>query len=236
MKSNGSATERFFPNGLQRAFEGTCSARLLVWRELAGERLALGPGSFDRTDNGFDAAEFFAQPLHRGGEIRASGALQAGWERVLGLRRDRSRVIVGSVTQSRQFRGGEFECRRPVRGQGSIACELRDEGPGLRDVKDIQEAMRDKLPKSARATIGFEGGNGMGGGNEEGVRVSLVGDSAETLKEISVAIVEVLSEHKELRDVRVDTGDENSELAVSVDRERAGRYGFAAQEDRKSVV
>ncbi|MBB5208612.1 efflux RND transporter permease subunit [Chiayiivirga flava] len=114
-------------------------------------------------------------------------------------------------------------------GWASTKLTLRDEGGGLRDVEEIKEAMREKLPKSARATIGFDGGNGMGGG-EEGIRVSLVGDSAQTLKELSAAIVPMLAEHKELRDVRVDTGDENSELAVSVDRERAARYGFSAQE------
>lgn len=116
-------------------------------------------------------------------------------------------------------------------GWAGTKLELRDEGRGLRDTQEIMEDMRTRMPKSARATIGFQGG-GMGGGGdqEEGVRVSLVGDSAQTLKELSAAIVPVLAEHKELRDVRVDTGDENSELAVAVDRERAAKYGFSAQE------
>ena len=116
-------------------------------------------------------------------------------------------------------------------GWAGTKLTLRDEGRGLRDPQEIMEAMREKMPKSARATIGFEGGGGPGGGGgEEGIRVALVGDSAQTLKELSAAIIPVLAEHKELRDVRVDTGDENSELAVSVDRERAAKYGFSAQD------
>jgi HAE1 family hydrophobic/amphiphilic exporter-1 len=39
-----------------------------------------------------------------------------------------------------------------------------------------------------------------------------------------------LAKRKELRDVRVDSGDENSELQVTVNRERAAAYGFSAQE------
>ena len=35
---------------------------------------------------------------------------------------------------------------------------------------------------------------------------------------------------RELRDVRVDSGDQNSELSVRVDRERAAAFGFSAQE------
>jgi HAE1 family hydrophobic/amphiphilic exporter-1 len=40
----------------------------------------------------------------------------------------------------------------------------------------------------------------------------------------------MLSSRPEFRDVRVDTGDENSEIKVSVNRERAAALGFSAQE------
>ena len=40
----------------------------------------------------------------------------------------------------------------------------------------------------------------------------------------------ILSRRKELRDVRVDAGDQNSELTVHVDRERAAAFGFSAED------
>ena len=116
------------------------------------------------------------------------------------------------------------------RGWAGTQINLRDEGPGLRDPDEIKEAITEALPKSARATIGFQGGGGPGGGGSEGVRVFLTGDSTETLREIADSVVPILAQRPELRDVRVDTGDENSEIAVRVDRERASALGFSAQE------
>jgi HAE1 family hydrophobic/amphiphilic exporter-1 len=60
--------------------------------------------------------------------------------------------------------------------------------------------------------------------------VQLVGDSTETLAEIAKEIIPILAKRKELRDVRVNTGDQNSELSVRVDRERAAAFGFTAEQ------
>ena len=69
----------------------------------------------------------------------------------------------------------------------------------------------------------------------QNVQVQLVGDSTQVLAELADGIIPVLSGRKELRDVRVDTGDENAELAISVDRERALTYGFSAEEVARYV-
>src|SRR5688572_26645476 len=101
-------------------------------------------------------------------------------------------------------------------------------------IKPLVDAISKELPKSARATIGAgdQGGPG-GGGPGQKAQVFLVGDSTQTLSELGRDIVPILSKRKELRDVRVDIGDTNSELNVRVDRERAAAFGFR---DRKSVV
>ncbi|HEX2082083.1 MAG TPA: efflux RND transporter permease subunit, partial [Xanthomonadaceae bacterium] len=93
------------------------------------------------------------------------------------------------------------------------------------------EAIRKELPKSARASIGVgnQGGPG-GGGPGENVSVQLTGDSSEVLAELGKELVPILDKRRELRDVRVDTGDQNSELSVRVDRDRAASFGFSAQE------
>lgn len=98
--------------------------------------------------------------------------------------------------------------------------------------KAIVEQLRKDLPKSARANIGIgnQGGGGGGGAPGQNVQVQLVGDSTATLVELANDIVPILAKRKELRDVRVDIGDQNSELSVRVDRERAAAFGFSAQE------
>jgi HAE1 family hydrophobic/amphiphilic exporter-1 len=97
---------------------------------------------------------------------------------------------------------------------------------------EVIEQLRKDLPKSARAQIGIgsnQGGPGGGGGfGAETVQVQLVGDSSETLRELGTDIVPLLATRKELRDVRINAGDQNSELSVRVDRERAASFGFSA--------
>ncbi len=100
------------------------------------------------------------------------------------------------------------------------------------DTKPLIEQLRKDLPKSARANVGIgnQGGPGGGGGPGENVSVQLTGDSSQTLTELANDIVPILAKRKELRDVRVDTGDQNSELSVRVDRDRAAAFGFSARE------
>lgn len=93
----------------------------------------------------------------------------------------------------------------------------------------IQEKIRKGLPQSARARIGL-GWPGSSGNQNQGVSFSLIGDSSQTLEELAADIVPLLSRNEKLRDVRVDTGDANTELSVRVDRERAAAYGFSAQQ------
>lgn len=118
------------------------------------------------------------------------------------------------------------------RGWGGIDVTLRSEGD-LIPTEELQEKIRAALPKSALAEIGIEGAGGPGGGGggqSQGVRVSLNGDSNEELQALAADILPLLARRPELRDVRIDTGDETSEVQVSVDRDRAAAYGFSAQE------
>ncbi len=103
------------------------------------------------------------------------------------------------------------------------------------DVKDpkvaakVQESLREGMPKSALANIGIGRQGGMGG-DDKSVQFSLVGDSTSTLEELASDLIPILSRGGKLRDVRVDTGDTNSELSVRVNRERAAAFGFSAQQ------
>ncbi|MGX9720295.1 efflux RND transporter permease subunit [Stenotrophomonas acidaminiphila] len=95
--------------------------------------------------------------------------------------------------------------------------------------KKIEEEVRKGLPQSARAKIGIGWPGGMGS-DGQGLRFSLIGDSSQTLRELADDIVPILARDPRLRDVRVDIGDANAELAVRVNRERAALYGFSTQQ------
>lgn len=115
-------------------------------------------------------------------------------------------------------------------GWGGTMVKFDTDKPG--ETKILVETLRKELPKSARANIGIGNQGGQGGGGQPGQNVSfqLVGDSTQTLGEIAAELVPILSRRPELRDVRVDIGDQNSELNVRVDRDRAAAFGFSAEQ------
>jgi HAE1 family hydrophobic/amphiphilic exporter-1 len=118
--------------------------------------------------------------------------------------------------------------------EGWAGTQVKFETKDADETKVLVDELRKALPKSARANIGIgdQGGPGGGGGNglKQNVQVQLVGDSTEQLKEIADDVIPILARRKELLDVRVNAGDQNSEMAVRVDRERAAAFGFSAQE------
>ncbi|MDQ3617659.1 MAG: efflux RND transporter permease subunit [Pseudomonadota bacterium] len=111
-------------------------------------------------------------------------------------------------------------------GEASTMITFDD---GIKDTKPITDIISKELPKSARTEIGIRGQGDQDGAGQN-VQVRLVGDSTQTLSELATDIIPVLSRLGELRDVRVDAGDQNSELNVRVDRERAAAFGFSAQQ------
>ncbi|GIX36529.1 MAG: transporter [Lysobacteraceae bacterium] len=111
---------------------------------------------------------------------------------------------------------------------------FRNHQAGLITPEQLRERLREELPKSARAEIGFGGQVNMGG-EEEGIRLSLQGDSGEVLAGLAENLIPLLATLPELRDPRVDLGDAGSELRIRVDRERAAAYGFSAEEIARYV-
>ncbi|MFD0323340.1 MULTISPECIES: efflux RND transporter permease subunit [Lysobacter] len=122
---------------------------------------------------------------------------------------------------------------------GNAGTRLQFVDGEVENTKAMTERISKVLPKSAKAEIvvSLDGGDGGGGGGQDGksVQVQLVGDSTETLSELAGDIVPILSRRSELRDVRVDVGDRNSELNVRVDRERAASFGFSVEEVSRFV-
>ena len=123
---------------------------------------------------------------------------------------------------------------------GAGSTQLKVDSSKVGDIKQLTERLRKEMPKSARAKIGIGDDNGPGGGSGnslgENIQVQLVGDSTETLQKIAGTVVPMLARNAELRDVRVDVGDTNSELSVQVDRERAASFGFSTQQVSQFVA
>lgn len=159
-------------------------------------------------------------------------------EQFVDERRDRYQVKQIYVYFSEQGWGGmNLTLRDDLRSCGSfVSRSIRLVNPDYlcaKSSEDVQELIRSEMPKFARAEVGFQGGGGPGGGGggqDNSVEIFLNGDSTEALKKIGNELIPVLSKQPELRDVRLNTGDENSEIRISVDRARAAALGFSAQD------
>jgi HAE1 family hydrophobic/amphiphilic exporter-1 len=80
------------------------------------------------------------------------------------------------------------------------------------------------LPRLAIGNVSFD----RNGGDDKGIKLSLIGDSNATLREQSDSVIAVLSRVKGLHDVRLVENSQEREVAVRIDRERARYYGFSA--------
>lgn len=119
--------------------------------------------------------------------------------------------------------------------QGGATTLVTFDSKDAKVTKPLADAISKALPKSARATLTLGNQGDGGGGPGQNVQVQLVGDSSQTLSDLAHDIVPILSRRKELRDVRIDAGDQNSELTVRVDRERAAAFGFSAEDVSRFV-
>ncbi|GEA06969.1 acriflavin resistance protein [Alteromonas sp. KUL42] len=89
-------------------------------------------------------------------------------------------------------------------------------------VSDIKEAIRESMPSFVRARPSFQWDTGNGGG----VRVTLLGESSETLLDISEQIIPILGRIEGLEDVKADTGSTRDEVQIHIDRQKANRFGI----------
>ncbi|HVR81442.1 MAG TPA: efflux RND transporter permease subunit, partial [Luteimonas sp.] len=119
--------------------------------------------------------------------------------------------------------------------QGDASTVVTFDNKDATVTKPLSDEISKALPKSARATMSIGNQDDSGGGPGKNVQVQLVGDSSQTLSDLAKDIVPILARHKELRDVRIDAGDQNSELTVRVDRERAAAFGFSAEDVSRFV-
>ena len=119
------------------------------------------------------------------------------------------------------------------RGNASTTILLTDDDDAVRPASEIMDEIRKDLPKLAVGKVAFN--RGGGGGGSDGIRLSLVGDSSERLRELSESVMPVLARVPGLHDVRLAQSASDREVAVRVDRERARAYGFSASDVARYV-
>lgn len=93
-------------------------------------------------------------------------------------------------------------------------------------VKELKEEIKASLPLFARAKPSFQWDQGSGGG----VRITLFGQSSEKLLQLANQIVPVLDSVDGLTDVKTDVDSQDLELQLSVDREKAFRFGLSSSD------
>lgn len=98
-------------------------------------------------------------------------------------------------------------------------------------VSELKKRIKEKMPGFARAKPSFQWNSGNGGG----IRMTLLGQSSETLMKIADQIVPVLDNIDGLTDVKTDIPGQKYELQVKIDRQKAFRFGLNTS-DIASVI
>ncbi len=111
---------------------------------------------------------------------------------------------------------------------------LREKEDATKSLEQIKEEIRADLPKLAIADPSFEMNRTSGSG--EGVNVQIEGKSSSQLASLADDVEWVLSNVDGLIDVRSEADLGEEEVHVVVDRDRAGQYGFSAQDVAATVT
>lgn len=144
-------------------------------------------------------------------------------------RLDELESAVSQVEAYINARRAEFEIKSLYsyfneRGDASTWLVLTDAAHAVRSSAEIMEDVRKGLPPLAVGKVNF--GQGQRGQSQDGLTLSLVGESNQVLNELAPSARQVLEGIEGVRDVKNPIGGSDREVQVRVDRERALRYGF----------
>ncbi len=131
----------------------------------------------------------------------------------------------------------EFEIRAVYsyfneEGEAQSSILLTDEDDARRNAKEIEEAIREGLPKIAIGEPSFENSRDNDGNR---VSVTMVGDSSEMLVKLAAEAARQLALIDGLVDVRSAAGAGEREVGIRVDRERAARHDLSSEQVAMAV-
>ncbi len=96
----------------------------------------------------------------------------------------------------------------------------------------IKELINENMPVFVRAKPSFRWNEGSGGG----VRVTLLGESSDSLLKLADDIIPLLSQVEGLADVRTDMNGQQHELRLTLDRDKVFRFGLNSKEVAQLVA
>jgi hydrophobic/amphiphilic exporter-1 (mainly G- bacteria), HAE1 family len=97
---------------------------------------------------------------------------------------------------------------------------------------DLKKKIKETMPLFARARPSFKWNEDNGGG----VRMTLLGQSSETLVTLAKQIVPVLANIKGLTDVKSDIEGQKDELQISIDRQKTFRFGLNTEDVATAIA
>ena len=112
---------------------------------------------------------------------------------------------------------------------------LKDPKTAVRKKTNAQiiEEIQKNMPKIAIGEATFEQNRGGGSGK---LSVQVYGQSSERLREVATDVTRLMKKLPGLADVRLNTGAENAEVRVRVDRDRARKHGLSSQQVAEVVA
>lgn len=87
---------------------------------------------------------------------------------------------------------------------------------------ELKKMITANLPKFVRARPSFQWDQGNGGG----IQITLLGDSSEALSQIAEQILPVIANIDGLSEVKTNVSGQKEELQITVDRQKAFRFGL----------
>ena len=109
-------------------------------------------------------------------------------------------------------------------GSAVSGITLNPDFPGK--IADLKKEIKEAMPSFVRINPSFE----WDGGNNGGVRLLLLGQSSEVLSQIADNVVPVLANIKGFTDVKTESDSLKKELRISIDRQKAFRFGLDSSE------
>ena len=105
-------------------------------------------------------------------------------------------------------------------GEATSALTLVDDLPVTK--AELKDKITKQMPSFARAKPSFQWGQANGGG----VQLTLLGESSEPLNRIAAQILPILGNITGLTDVKSDSRAQKQELQITIDRQKAYRFGL----------
>ena len=113
--------------------------------------------------------------------------------------------------------------------QSTIMLTKEDAGKSL---EEIREGILETMPKIVIGNPSFSWNSGM---RENGLQITISGESSQRLAELSYEMADVLSRVEGFQDVRSEAEQGEEEVRIVVDRERARQYGYSTQQVASTI-